>query len=602
MKRITAFLCAFVMVFTMCAQAAQLSTSTAIRPQYQAAYLFSEGFAAVKKSGKWGYIDETGKAVTKNIYDYAGSFTESKAIAGKIVAKNSVTENGKTRTAYDVQMFIVDTTGKETPFVRNGENFVCKDFDMTQDVSFYGGITVFETEGETVYFKHDGTVFPFTPKYIPTEGKMIFWNEEKPEDGINVTDMEGNIIFKKSGKADKNGYRTTRIYPFNQGLAMADIAKFDENGNVLEYGYGFINTEGKFVTLPYYRDFYRSGVNTYKIFNDGGLASVMKGGKYGAIDKNENTRIPFAYDKIFTFQEGLAPFMKGDKWGVMDIYGNIIVEAKYENITRFNGGLAIAHDGTKAIVIDRTGAEVKSLSNIDLSSYVQETKMEDGTVLISSNPPTDMLITKSGGSYGYTKLDFSPAMPTEKDADGWALTEVAKAIENKLVPAELQNIYRENITREDFAVLLTQFLETYYNKSIDEIVLDKTGKTIDNFINEYPFNDAFTKEIIGPYALGLINGNGAGAFVPCDYITRQDAASLLARLAKFVGDEKAEKVEAAALNDFKYVADYAKDNVKYVQTIKVMNGTGGGNFSPLGYYTKQQAFVTMNRLFEAVSE
>ena len=133
-------------------------------------------------------------------------------------------------------------------------------------------------------------------------------------------------------------------------------------------------------------------------------------------------------------------------------------------------------------------------------------------------------------------------------------------------------------------------------------MLDKTGKTIDNFINEYPFNDAFTKEIIGPYALGLINGNGAGAFVPCDYITRQDAASLLARLAKFVGDEKAEKVEAAALNDFKYVADYAKDNVKYVQTIKVMNGTGGGNFSPLGYYTKQQAFVTMNRLFEAVSE
>ena len=602
MKRIIAFLCAFMMLFSVCAQAAQLSTSVAIRPQYQAASVFSEGFAAVKKSGKWGYINEEGQAITKFVYDYAGSFSEYKAIAGKIVSKNNVTENGKTRTAYDVELYIIDTNGNETPFVMDGANFICKDMDLKTDNSFYGGITAFVSNGETIYFKHDGSLFPYTPKYIPTEGKMIFWNEEKPEDGINVTDMNGNVLFHKSGEADKNGYRTTRIYPFNQGLAMADIAKFDENGNVLEYGYGFINTEGKFVTLPYYRDFYRSGVNSYKIFNDGGLASIMKGGKYGAIDKNENTRIPFAYDKIFTFQEGLAPFMKGDKWGVMDIYGNIVVDAKYENITRFNGGLAIAHDGTRAIIIDRTGAEVKSLSNIDLSAYVQEVKMEDGTVLISSNPPSDMLIYKSGTSYGYTKIDFAPALPTEKDLDSWAMDEVTKAIENSLVPNELQNIYRENITREDFGVLLTQFLETYYNKTIDEIVLDKTGKTIDNFINEYPFNDAFTKEIIGPYALGLINGNGAGAFVPCDYITRQDAASLLARLAKFVGDEGVEKVEATALKDFSYVADYAKDNVKYVQSIKVMNGTGGDNFSPLGYYTKQQAFVTMNRLFEAVSK
>ena len=54
--------------------------------------------------------------------------------------------------------------------------------------------------------------------------------------------------------------------------------------------------------------------------------------------------------------------------------------------------------------------------------------------------------------------------------------------------------------------------------------------------------------------------------------------------------------------DWRAVADYAKDNVKYVQSIKVMNGTGNNNFSPLGYYTKQQAFVTMNRLFEAVSK
>ena len=32
-------------------------------PQYDACSSFSEGLAAVKKGGKWGYIDKTGKTV-----------------------------------------------------------------------------------------------------------------------------------------------------------------------------------------------------------------------------------------------------------------------------------------------------------------------------------------------------------------------------------------------------------------------------------------------------------------------------------------------------------------------------------------------------------
>ncbi|MBR4878848.1 MAG: WG repeat-containing protein, partial [Clostridia bacterium] len=133
MKRIIAFLCAFMMLFSVCAQAAQLSTSVAIKPQYQAASVFSEGFAAVKKSGKWGYINEEGQAITKFVYDYAGSFSESKAIVGKIVSKNTVTENNKTRTAYDVELYIIDTKGVETPFVKDGATFICKDMDLKTD-------------------------------------------------------------------------------------------------------------------------------------------------------------------------------------------------------------------------------------------------------------------------------------------------------------------------------------------------------------------------------------------------------------------------------------------------------------------------------------
>ena len=34
-----------------------------IKPQFEMTYSFSEGIAAVKKNGKWIYIDKTGKTV-----------------------------------------------------------------------------------------------------------------------------------------------------------------------------------------------------------------------------------------------------------------------------------------------------------------------------------------------------------------------------------------------------------------------------------------------------------------------------------------------------------------------------------------------------------
>ncbi|MCP3896347.1 WG repeat-containing protein, partial [Moraxella sp.] len=39
----------------------------------------SEGIAWVRKDGKYGFVDKTGKVVIPLIYDYAGSFSESLA-------------------------------------------------------------------------------------------------------------------------------------------------------------------------------------------------------------------------------------------------------------------------------------------------------------------------------------------------------------------------------------------------------------------------------------------------------------------------------------------------------------------------------------------
>ena len=76
---------------------------------------------------------------------------------------------------------------------------------------------------------------------------------------------------------------------------------------------------------------------------------------------------------------------------------------------------------------------------------------------------------------------------------------------------------------------------------------------------------------------------------------------MLERMAEIIGIEKVDTV-LTALSDGQYIAPYAKSSVDFVRSVKVMNGTGGDRFSPLGYYTKQQAIATVYRLYEVYTQ
>ena len=106
---------------------AELSYKETIKPIYQDANVFSEGYAAVKQNGKWGYIDENGKNITKFVYDYAGTFSEYKAIVGKIIDKIEVSVGGITKLTNVVKLSILAPDGKETTFMLENKEFVCYD-------------------------------------------------------------------------------------------------------------------------------------------------------------------------------------------------------------------------------------------------------------------------------------------------------------------------------------------------------------------------------------------------------------------------------------------------------------------------------------------
>ena len=74
---------------------------------------------------------------------------------------------------------------------------------------------------------------------------------------------------------------------------------------------------------------------------------------------------------------------------------------------------------------------------------------------------------------------------------------------------------------------------------------------------------------------------------------------MLMRAGKFLGLTDPEGT-AAAFSDDGAIAAYAQEAVDYVNVLGVMKGTSDTTFSPRGTYTRQQAYLTFYRLYEAL--
>lgn len=181
----------------------------------------------------------------------------------------------------------------------------------------------------------------------------------------------------------------------------------------------------------------------------------------------------------------------------------------------------------------------------------------------------------------------------------WAQAEVNEAISEGLVPDNLKSNYQSNISRQEFCQLVIKMFEAYSKKDIDEIMKD-------NNVNEYnnPFKEQnLSKEIIACYKLGIVNGDDTGYFRPYDNINRQEAAKILTVLTNIFG--KLEDEELIDFEDKKDIQKWATEYVDFVVLKGIMNGVKAGThiyFKPKSGYTKEQAILTINRLYKNVTK
>ena len=603
-----------------------------IAPQYEDAGYFGDGgLAAVKKNGKWGYIDTDGRTVIPFQYDKAYLFSDGCAIVAKNSRSGEDPYSGETTVLYDLGL--IDSENRFTPFQHTGwrcDPVTGEDVSAagpmtvsadwlerydTNDLFFYNGLVVLSFSfGDENAYTTGGTALDMGD-YYPTgdpanEGLIPVWSYS--ESGGGVADMSGRLVkFFSQSDPEYFGPKTTddwgfthqsyryisKIMPFNQGLAPAWQITEDLQRQETTERVGFLNRSFQWVIQPQFENYFYSGVGAqYQLFGDTGLAMVQRDGKYGAIDKSGKTVIPFQYEELWPVNDGLIVFQQDGKCGYLNADGTVAIPAQYEKASGFNSGLAVVYDGASAFLIDKKGQRVPGADQLNSSSYFKEN--EDGTKVVRT--PGQYVIIERNGRYGFGRIDYTPALPGAEEMHAWGYEEVVAAIEADLIPVDLQNLYRSSIQRGDFCRVVVQAIAEVLDQDMEDLVQEKTGKSLDAWRRAGVFNDTNDASIIAASALGIVNGTGADTFSPYAELTREQAAVMMMNAAKVLGKDGAEGA-VTEFADGSLIAAWARDAVGFVSQLHIMNGTGGGTFSPKDMYTREQSYIAVYRLFKSLA-
>lgn len=172
----------------------------------------------------------------------------------------------------------------------------------------------------------------FRPTVIKT-GELDYINNYTDclVDGLAVDSIHG-----KYGYVDKDGktiiaHQYHMASSFSDGLARVSVV---DNTSIAGQRVGYIDKTGKFVIKPTY-------ILGYD-YHEGLIAVLDENLKYGFIDKNSNTILPFIYDfphdfnspsyldnhiyaqHAYVFYDGIALVLLNNKWQFIDKQGNTI--------------------------------------------------------------------------------------------------------------------------------------------------------------------------------------------------------------------------------------------------------------------------------------
>jgi hypothetical protein len=258
---------------------------------------FFYGLAAVKKDGKWGFVDISGKVVIGPQFDEVRYFYEDHCIVRKSDRWGVIDRKGE---------FLI-----QPRFLNMGY------FDKESGLA-----NAYDAETEM-------------GGYIDRAGSWVI----QPQFGLAGPFEEGLALVSHQGKwayVDRRGKTVIELAPLGAGPgSWLDESGFFDGRACLQVDgkWGYIDKSGKWVIPPNYDD--------PSPFREGLANVVVRGGpsgqdrKYGVIDRWGKVVVPFEYELIGKYHHGRACFEVDGKYGYLDKSGKIVVPAIYERADDF---------------------------------------------------------------------------------------------------------------------------------------------------------------------------------------------------------------------------------------------------------------------------
>ena len=177
-------------------------------------------------------------------------------------------------------------------------------------------------------------------------------------------------------------------------------------------------------------------------------------------------------------------------------------------------------------------------------------------------------------------------IPASEYPSDWARADIGYATRIGLVPYSLQKNYTQATTRAEFCALAVALYENIKGEEITD---------------RLTFTDTTDVNVEKMAAIDVVNGVGDGKFSPDAALTREQAATMLARLIDAVGKDPILTNEAAEFADNDKISSWAAEAVALMQVTGIMGGVGNNTFDPAGEYTREQSIVTMYRTFNNIN-
>ncbi|MBQ2326977.1 MAG: DKNYY domain-containing protein [Clostridia bacterium] len=200
--------------------------------------------------------------------------------------------------------------------------------------------------------------------------------------------------------------------------------------------------------------------------------------------------------------------------------------------------------------------------------------------------------------YICTSLVVTAGAVSEADCSEWAKESIERAYNCYLLDPEEEYEFKENISRLDFCdlafrlVLNTPYFQSWYNENVGE------DETEFPSFDEYAFEDTDALSVLFLRYLGIVNGKSETSFAPNDFLTREEAATIVVRLIDAVTPMDATEVWYE-YDDASDISGWALSSVQKISNLGFMRGVGQNQFAPKEIYTVEQAVVTIVRVYDA---